>query len=218
MTSQTRIIDALMQRHGRTFAAELGVDLRKNTPSPLFRLLCYAMLTSAPVSADLAMRGARAMAKAGWTTPRKLEASTWETRARVLNESGYARVDEKTATQLAEMNTRLIDEYGGDLRQLREAAGGEPKAFRKRLKAFKGIGGTGADIFLREVQGAWEECYPYADKAALSAADKLGLKADADKLAKKVSREDYPRLMAALVRCKLAKDFPAVLDAARTTR
>ena len=72
MASQKRIIAALMQRHGRTFASELGIDLRKNTPSPLFRLLCYSLLTSAPISADLAMRGARAMARAGWTTPQKL--------------------------------------------------------------------------------------------------------------------------------------------------
>lgn len=215
MASQKRIIAALMQRHGRTFASELGIDLRKNTPSPLFRLLCYSLLTSAPISAELAMRGARAMAEAGWTTPQKLQASDWETRARVLNESGYARVDEKTATQLAEMNGALLETYGGDLRKLREAAEGSPKALRKRLKAFKGIGGTGADIFLREIQLVWDECYPYADKAALSAAEKLGLKADADKLADKVSREDYPRLMAALVRCKLEKDVQGVRDAAK---
>lgn len=214
MARQKRIVEVLMQRHGRTFTRELGVDLRKNTPSPLFRLLCYSLLTSAPVSADLAMRGARAMAEAGWTTPRKLQASDWASRARVLNEAGYARVDEKTATQLADMNAELLDTYAGDLRKLREAAG-SPKALRKRLKAFKGIGGTGADIFLREIQTAWSECYPYADKAALSAADKLGLKADAAKLADKVSREDYPRLMAALVRCKLAKDTQGVLEAAK---
>jgi len=214
MASQKRIIEALMQRHGRTFASELGLDLHKNTPSPLFRLLCYSLLTSAPIGADLAMRGAKAMAKAGWTTPQKLKASDWETRARVLNESGYARVDEKTATQLADMNTALLETYAGDLRKLREAAEGSPKALRKRLKNFKGIGGTGADIFLREVQLVWDECYPYADKAALSSAEKLGLKTDADKLAQKVSREDYPRLMAALVRCKLAKDTQGVLEAA----
>ena len=119
------------------------------------------------------------------------------------------------ATQLADMNAELLDTYAGDLRKLREAAAGSPKALRKRLKAFKGIGGTGADIFLREIQTAWDECYPYADKAALSAADKLGLKADAAKLADKVSHEDYPKLMAALVRCKLAKDTQGVLEAAK---
>lgn len=215
MANQKRIVETLLERHGKTFASELGLDLRKNTPSPLFRLLCYALLTSAPVGADLAMRGAKAMAKAGWTTAKKLEASEWENRAQVLNESGYARVDEKTASQLEEMNMRLLEEYGGDLRKLRDAANGDPKALRKRLKTFKGIGGTGADIFLREVQQVWDECYPYADKAALSSAEKLGLKADAGKLAQKVSREDYPRLMAALVRCKLAKDSQDVLAAAR---
>ncbi|WP_460469720.1 hypothetical protein [Chromohalobacter beijerinckii] len=33
-------------------------------------------------------------------------------------------------------------------------------------------------------------------------------------LANKVSREDYPKLMAALVRCKLAKDAQGVKKAA----
>lgn len=33
------IVRALLDRHGRTFAEEAGIDVAKNTPSPLFRLL-----------------------------------------------------------------------------------------------------------------------------------------------------------------------------------
>ncbi len=141
-------------------------DLRRNTPSPLFRLLCLALLTSAPVQADIAMRAARAMAEAGWTTPKKLAESTWQERVKVLNGAGYARVDEKTATQIVEFNNHLLEAYGGDLRQLRAEADGDLEAAIRALKRFKGIGDTGAAIFLREVQAGWDEFYPFADKAS----------------------------------------------------
>ncbi|OHV07520.1 hypothetical protein [Kushneria phosphatilytica] len=207
---QQRIVSALMDRHGRTFAAELGVDLKRNTPSPLFRLLCFSLLTSAPVQADIAMRGAIALGRAGWTTPQKLAESRWSERARTLNNAGYARVDEKTATQLDEMNRQLLEEYGGDLRKLREHADGDVQQVQKALKRFKGIGDTGAGIFLREVQGVWQEFYPFADKAALKAAEKLELPASADRLARLVDQQDYPCLVAALVRAQLAKDTDAI--------
>ncbi|MES1948224.1 hypothetical protein C84B14_12773 [Salinisphaera sp. C84B14] len=208
------IVSALLDRHGQTFAAELGIDIERNTPSPLFRLLCLAMLTSAPVQADIAMRGARAMADAGWTTPDKLAASSWSQRVEVLNGAGYARVDEKTATQLADFNDTLRSEYDGDLRRLRTAADGDTDTAIKKLTAFKGIGPVGAAIFLREAQAAWPEFYPFADKATLKAAGKLGLGDEAETLSRQVSQSDYVRLVAALVRVQLANDFDAVREAA----
>lgn len=204
----TACIDILVAEYGRTFAAELGVRLSLNTPSPLFRLLYLALLTSAPVQADVAMHAAQAMAKAGWTTPEQLAASTWHERVKVLNGAGYARVDEKTATQLADFNEHLLTAYDGDLRRLRSEANGDLNAAKRALKHFKGIGDTGAAIFLREVQAVWEEFYPFADKAALATADKIGLPADASKLARLITDpEDFARLVAALVRVKLAGDI-----------
>lgn len=205
--TQRELIDALLAEHGRPFAAELGAPIAKNTPSPLFRLLCLALLTSAPVQADIAMRAARAMAEAGWTTPDKLAASTWRERVDVFNGAGYARVDEKTATQIMDFNEHLRDAYGGDLRRLRAEADGDLDRAKTALKRFKGIGDTGAAIFLREMQAVWDEFHPFADKAALAAADKLGLPADASKLARLAGRDDFPRLVAALVRVKLAGDI-----------
>ena len=208
------LVAALLERHGTTFADELGVNIERNTPSPLFRLLCLAMLTSAPVQADIAMRAARAMADAGWTTPKKLADSTWSQRVKVLNGAGYARVDEKTATQLKDFNDTLLSEYGGDLRRLREAADGDTDTAIKKLMAFKGIGKVGASIFLREVQAAWPEFYPFADKATLKAASTLGLGEDAESLSRQVSQSDFVRLIAALVRTQLANDFQAIREAA----
>ncbi|MES1950439.1 hypothetical protein S4A8_06258 [Salinisphaera sp. S4-8] len=210
-------VAALLERHGQTFADELGVNITRNTPSPLFRLLCLAMLTSAPVQADIAMRAAQAMARAGWTTADKLAKSRWSQRVAVLNGAGYARVDEKTATQLQDFNDTLLHDYRGDLGRLRAAADGDTDRALKKLRVFKGIGKVGAAIFLREAQAAWPEFYPFADKATLKAASALELGDDAGTLAQHVSQADFTRLVAALVRTQLNNDFDDVRAAARET-
>ncbi|WP_423821986.1 hypothetical protein V5738_16875 [Salinisphaera sp. SPP-AMP-43] len=210
--TQTERINAVLGEYGRTFASELGVDLARNTPSPLFRLLCLALLTSAPVQAGIAMQAARALAEAGWTTPERLAESRWPQRVNVLNGAGYARVDEKTATQLVAFNAHLLDAYAGDLRRLRAEADGDSKAALRALKRFTGIGDTGAAIFLREVQAVWGEFYPFADPASLATAEALGLPAEAAKLARLTGQADFPRLVAALVRVKLAGDIDRFKD------
>ncbi len=213
---QKKVVEILLDRHGETFAHELGVELSRNTPTPLFRLLCLALLTSAPVGANQAMRGCRALGKVGLTTPRKMADSRWEERVEVLNKNGYARYDEKTASQLEALTAHLQAEYAGDLRKLRERANGDSSAARRLLKEFKGIGGVGADIFLREAQVCWEEFAPFADKMALKSSAKLGLGDDVEALARYVDGDSqvFCRLVAALVRCQLAKDHKQILKQA----
>jgi hypothetical protein len=160
------------------------------------------------------MQATRALAKQGWTTAEKMAATSWEQRTRTLNEAGYARYDESTSRMLGDTAELLLDKYRGDLRQLRAAAERDPQRERTLLKECKGIGDVGADIFCREAQVAWDELFPFADRRALQAAGRLGLDDDAGRLAKRVSRKDYPRLLAALVRTGLAKDFDEVLEAA----
>lgn len=213
--SEDQIVEALLERHGRTYASELGIDLERNTPSVLYRWLCAATLLSARISADAAMQAAQALAEQGWTTAQKMADATWEQRTRTLNQAGYARYDESTSRMLGDTAQMLLDRYGGDLRELRAAAERDPERERALLKECKGIGKVGADIFCREAQIAWHELFPFADRRALEAASRLGLEDDAPKLAKRVAQKDYPRLLAALVRTDLAKDFDEVLAAAR---
>jgi hypothetical protein len=212
--SKDRIVEALLERHGQTYAAELGIDLARNTPSALYRWLCAATLLSARIGASAAMQAARALADQGWTTAQKMADATWEQRTRTLNQAGYARYDESTSRMLGDTAEMLLDRYQGDLRRLRDAAERDPGRERALLKECKGIGEVGADIFCRETQVAWDELFPFADRRALEAAGRLGLEDDADRLATRVSRQDYPRLLAALVRTRLAKDFDGVLEAA----
>ena len=95
---------------------------------------------------------------------------------------------------------RLLKCYNGDLRKLRDAAERDPPRERKLLMECKGIGEVGADIFLREVQSAWTELQPFADSAALKFAGKLDLPTKTEELAELVPKNDFPRLVAALVR------------------
>ena len=212
--SADKIIKALLERHGQSYGAELGIKLERNTPSVLYRWLCAATLLSARIGADAAMQAARALADQGWTTARKMADATWEQRTRTLNQAGYARYDESTSRMLGDTAEMLLDKYGGDLRRLRDAAERDPGRERALLKECKGIGDVGADIFCREAQVAWDELFPFADRRALDAAGRLGLENDAARLARRVSRKDYPRLLAALVRTRLADAFDEVLQAA----
>jgi endonuclease III len=215
MASKHDTARALLERYGRTFADELGIDARKGTPSVLYRLLCAAMLMSARIDSRIAVKAAGNLAKRGWRSPRKLAESTWEQRVRALNEAGYTRYQERTATMLGDLTEHLLERYGGDLRRLRDDAERDPKAERRLLKEFKGVGDVGVDIFFREAQVVWEELFPIADRRALDAAGRLNLPRDPDKVLELVGAQDYPRLVAALVRVELDDDYDAVREAAR---
>lgn len=197
----------ILHLYGLPYAKELGLDLSRNKPATLFRWLCASLLFSARISSKQAMKAARALSDAGWTTPEKLAKSTWQQRVRVLNRSGYARYDESTSRMLGETANDLIEQYRGDLRKLRSKAGCDPRAERMLLRKFKGVGDVGVSIFFREVQEAWPELYPFADTKALSAAKRLGLGKSAVELSRLVDRQDYVPLIAGLVRVDLGKHY-----------
>ena len=205
-----KLVAALLAKHGRTYCDELAIDIARNTPSVLFRWLCATILFSARISAATAMAAATALTRQGWTSARKMAASTWEERTHVLNAAGYARYDESTATKLGEDANFLLDQYGGDLRRLRERAGRDPAEEHRLIQEFKGIGPVGGDIFCREMQIVWQELYPFADALALNTAKQLKLGDSAQSLSALVGRDDFPRLVAALVRTHLAGDYDDV--------
>lgn len=201
MTRNRETIDRILDGHGRTFAEELGLNIARNKPSPLFRLLCFCLLASARISNDIALNAARALAKEGWTTAPGMQKSTWRQRTDVLTRAGYARYDESTSRMLGDMADLLMRDYGGDLRRLRDEAGGDVRELQRLLKRVKGIGDTGADMFLREVQVAWPEAYPFMDRKSKQMAERLGLSRDAGRLARQVQgKPQFVRLVDGLVR------------------
>lgn len=215
--SKSRVIDALLERHGTTFAEEAGIRLGADpTPSPLYRLVCLATLISAPIRSGAAVEASRALATAGWRTAAALADSTWRQRVTVLNEHGYARYDESTARTLGDAAEHLLDRWGGDLRRLRDEADRDPAVEHRLLRTIKGIGPVGATVFQREVQGAWPEMAPLIDRKALEGAAALGLGSEPEAIADLVPAGRLPQLAAALVRVDLERTADDVLAAARS--
>ncbi|MBM7440311.1 endonuclease [Streptomyces sp. HB132] len=197
-------LDALLERHGTTFATEAGIRLR-DAPQPLYQLLVLSHLLSARIRAQIAVAAARALFAHRLRTPRHMADATWQERVDALGEGGYRRYDERTATQLGDGALLLLDAYGGDLRRLREEADGKTEALRSALRRFPGIGPAGADIFLREVQTVWPGQAPYLDAKALQGAERLGLPTKPDRLAQLAEGRDPAVVAAALVRGALGK-------------
>jgi hypothetical protein len=184
---------------------------------PLFELLVLSSLLSANLQADLGVRTARALREAGLTSADKLAAASDEERWQVLADARYLR-KEQTARQLGQLAGRAADEFGGDLRRMRDRAlddGGGLDRLREDVEGFTGIGPLGVDIFCREVQAVWPALRPFADDRATDPARALGLPHDAEGLAALVGTEDLSVVGAALVRCGLADDADEVRAAAR---
>jgi hypothetical protein len=205
------LVRRVLDRHGRTFAEDAGIALA-DEPSPLFQLLVLAQLLSARIAAGISIAAAREVAAAGWTTPQRLRDAPRPRLVAALGRAGYRRYDERTATQLRDMGALVLDRYGGDLRRLGEAAGGDVDAADRLIQEVKGIGPTGAAVFLREVQAVWPWVRPYLDDRARSGATRIGLPDD-ERLAELVDPDDLARFAAALVRIsRLPADEDAVGD------
>ena len=204
------VAEKLLDLYGRTFSDEHGMGVEKDTPSPLFQMLIFSLLSSTRIGHDLAADAFTSLKKEGWLTAEKMAESKWLDRVAALHRGRYGEYQEQGASYLGETAALCISEYGGDLRKLREKAGRDPAAERELLKAFKGIGDVGADLFCREVQVAWDEHLGFCDRKAKSAAKKLGL--DAEALRELVAEKDLPRLIAALVRCDLDDGYAVLKE------
>lgn len=194
----------LLDEYGTTYAEEAGITLR-DKPAPLYQLLVLTVLFSVRISADIAVAAARELFKAGWRTPQALLDSTWQQRVDALGRGHYKRYDESTATYLAEDAQLLVDRYHGDLRRMRDAAGGDPAGIRDRLTEFGRIGPVGAEIFCREAQAVWPRLRPSFDRKALDSARAAGLPGEPGALAGLVSGDELARLAAGLVRRSLTR-------------
>lgn len=191
----------LLDVAGTTYAAQARITMR-DKPMPLFQLLVLCMLASKPIDAAIATSAARELFRARLRTPKAVLASDRRTMIDAFGRAHYVRYDESSATRLTDMAQRVGDEYSGDLRELAERSGHDVAAAKRMLTKFKGIGDTGADIFLREVQDVWTWVRPYFDGRATATARRLGLPAEPEKLGA-LAPQSNARLAVALVRASL---------------
>ncbi|OBH84801.1 endonuclease [Mycobacterium sp. E2989] len=204
MPEPARLVRRLLEVAATTDAAEARIRL-SDKPMPLFQLLVVCMLASKPIDAGIAMAAGRELFKAGLRTPRAVLASDRQAMIDAFGRAHYVRYDESSATRLTDMAGRVRDEYGGDLRQLADRSQCDVAAAKRLLKGFKGIGDTGADIYLREAQDVWTWVRPYFDDRAIAAARQLGLPTQPAKLGA-LAPQANARLAAALIRVSLDDD------------
>lgn len=201
MDEPKHVVRRLLNVAGTTYAAEAGVRI-SDKPMPLFQLLVLCMLASKPIDAAIAMRAGHELFSDGLRTPKAVLDSDRRTMIDAFGRAHYVRYDESSATRLTEIAQLVVDEYSGDLREIARRSDDDIDAAKRMLKKFKGIGDTGADIYLREVQDVWPWVRPYFDKRATRTARKLGLPTDPKKLGALAPRANA-RLAAALVRASL---------------
>jgi endonuclease III len=210
---QRELTRRLLKVAGTTYSQEAGVTLR-DTPMPLFQLLVLCMLASKPIDAAIAMRAGTELFRAGLKTPQAVLDADRQTMIEAFGRAHYVRYDESSASRLADIAAVVRDEYSGDLRQLAAASGQDVPTAIRLLKQFKGIGDTGADIFLREVQDVWTWVRPYFDRRAIAVARELGLPHEPDTLMSLAPRSSA-KLAAALVRVSLDEDMRAEVVGSR---
>ena len=204
MDEPKQVVRRLLKVAGTTYAAEAGVRI-SDRPMPLFQLLVLCMLASKPIDATIAMRAGHELFSDGLRTPKAVLDADRRTMIDAFGRAHYVRYDESSATRLTDIAQRVLDEYGGDLREIPRRSDGDIKVAKRMLKGFNGIGDTGADIFLREVQDVWTWVRPYFDKRATGAAKALGLPTNPAELGALAPR-DNAGLAAALVRASLDDD------------
>ncbi|MGW7066370.1 endonuclease [Streptomyces sp. NPDC054855] len=202
MAGQKTVMRELLRTSGQTYAAEAGIK-PADTPQPLYRTLVLSCLLSARIRASVAVASTRALYEAGMRGPRQMADATWQQRVDALGRGGYRRYDERTATQLGDGARLVLDAWGGDLRRIRERADGDAAALKRQLREVPGLGPTGADIFLREVQDVWTEYAPRFDAKVLQGAERLGLPRDTSALLRLAGDEKPGVTAAALVRAAL---------------
>jgi endonuclease III len=205
MDKREQLVRRLLKVAGTTYAAEAGIRV-DDKPMPLFQLLVLCMLASKPINATTAMRAARELFKAGLRTPQAVLASDRRTMISAFGRAHYVRYDESSASRLTDMAQRISDEYSGDLREIARRSQQDVGEAKRMLKKFKGIGDTGADIYLREIQDVWTWVRPYFDDRAIAAAKQLGLPPAPAKLGALAPRTNA-QLAAALVRVSLDDDM-----------
>ncbi|AHH22031.1 hypothetical protein NONO_c72740 [Nocardia nova SH22a] len=201
-----RIARELLDCAGTTYAAEAGITLA-DKPAPLFQLLMLSQLLSTRIAARIAVAATRELVSTGYRTPQRVADADWQELVDALGRGHYRRYDESTATRLGENAAIVIDRYHGDLRKLVDESDRDPARLAESLQQFHGIGPTGADIFLREVQDVWTWLRPHFDERARRGADLLHLSGDPKDL-DRLSRSGHDaELAAALVRVSLDREL-----------
>jgi len=169
-----RQLSSLLASHGQLFSAQLGIDLAGRRAGELFKWFLASMLFGARITESVAVRTYRAFEAHGLLSARRIAAAEFSELLEIMAEGGYVRYDGITSRKVQDAARKLLDEYGGDLNRLHDAAS-DTSDLITRLTAFRGVGPVTAGIFLRELRGIWPQAEPPPAELALLAAHHLGI-------------------------------------------
>lgn len=160
----------LLERYGKLFSQELGLDVEKEP----FRWFLASILFGARISTIIAKRTYEAYDEAGLTSAQKIAASNQETLINLHGRGGYVRYDGITADYIIGVSRKLLEKYDGDVEKL-DKISQNPEDLEGRLQEFRGVGPVTAKIFLRELRGLWKNADPEPTSIEIVATKKLGI-------------------------------------------
>ena len=189
-----------------------GSDILHYPQDPMtpFQNLICACILSKPLSHKLGLRTIHTLFNQPYSlrTAKALLDAPYEKRKEIMY-AAHTQHREKTATQLGDVVQGLeamfppsspkpdLDALEGLRGKLEGVTGIEAQdVVRAELTKLRGVGPGVVGVFLRRVQGDWEEVWPYADDRCLGAARIFGLlddEEDAEKLGKLVGDGDEGR-------------------------
>lgn len=194
---------------GGRFSLELGIDLDRD-PEEVERWALAAMLFGNRISTTVAMRTYRVLEQAGVRTIEDARGRDREELISLLDEGGYVRYDERTASRLLALAEVIGDRYDGRLATLGEEVV-DPGELERALRALPGWGSVTVQAFLRELRGVWPGAEVPLNTHAALAARHLELPSGSHALSSLAAAAhlDFRDFEAGLVRLSLAHDLAA---------
>ncbi len=180
------------------YSEELGLDLARGGERDLFLWFLASLLFGQRISETIARHTFESFVRHGLTTPQHILDAGWDFLVNpVMREGGYVRYDESKSRKLLRDCRMLLDEYGGHVARLHDAAR-DADDLQARLLAFNGVGPVTANIFLRELRPYWAKADPPPLPVVRAAATRLGI--DLDALDRK--SVEFARVEAGLIRLR----------------
>ena len=175
----TRAPDLATLRRSPLYSEELGLDLASLRERDLFLWFLASLLFGQRISETISRHTYESFVRHGLTTPQRILDAGWDYLVNpVMREGGYVRYDESKSRKLLRDCRTLIDEYGGRVARLHEAAR-DAADLEARLLAFYGVGPVTANIFLRELRPHWAKADPEPLPVVRAVAERLGINLDA---------------------------------------
>ena len=131
-------------------ASELGIELKPDDDSGLFKWFIASFLMGKRIQAPIAAQAYKVIVEEQQRdTPLKLQHCTSRELVAMLGRAHYVRYDETTAQRLLNLSAKLNAEYAGKITRIRNASE-DRQAFEKRLSEFDGVGPKTVEIFMRD--------------------------------------------------------------------